>query len=212
MSRQEENNRSRLREQAAALAGLLSGVGEEQAELLEHLSRVYEARARGLERDRERLHRQVGPEHPEVAEIERGVAEIRLRARRLTRAAETARAPAPRVDATTWALSGRVFGPDWEPRSGLTVTLHAEDGSRDDRFGEARTDSAGRFELRGVVGQPSAEAAAAPEAEGPPPVFVHVSTGDATLYAGTRPLIPTVGHADHVEIVLEDIGAPSPKR
>jgi hypothetical protein len=202
MSHQEENSGSRLREQANAFAGLLSRVGEEQAELLEHLSRVYDARARGLERERTYLEQQLGPEHPDVVETERGIGDARLLARRLAREAEGARAPAPRVTATTWVLCGRIFGPDWEPRPNLAVTLHDEKGTRDDRFGEARTDRRGWFELRGHVGKPTVGAAAAPEQEGAPPVFVHVGMADGTTYRDPRPLLPAEGRADSIQIVL----------
>lgn len=176
----------------------IAGADAQRADQLEHLAVARQAKGKGLERERARLAKKLGADHPRVAAIaDRLTANAGMR-RDLSLEVARARTPIPTVDDTTWAFLGVVRDPDLQPVAGITVALYDARGRWVESLGYACTDDNGRFRIE------AKNVAAFKE-----PVFARASSADGTLLAvDENSLTPAGGAIDYREITLSGTATP----
>jgi len=180
------------------LPGVAAKVDALRAGGLKGLDRAAGARQASLQRERRRLTRRLGEDHPRVqavaARIEGAVALRRDLAVELVRA-QTA---SPQPGAQEWALHGYVRWADGSPAPDLTVSLVDGRGQWLRELGHACTDARGYFKLVAHVEHAADGSAAILTA------FVRV-TDDARheLHRGQEALPVLPGVVEYREIVLD---------
>ncbi|HYN86380.1 MAG TPA: hypothetical protein VER32_14115 [Pyrinomonadaceae bacterium] len=170
------------------------GADRLRAERLGHLAALRRAKDAGLRRERERLARKYGEEHPRVAETAARITVNASLARDLDLEAARARVEVPRVDAKGWAVHGHVRDRELKPVAGLTVALYDARANWVESEGFACTDAEGYFRI---------ETRDVGAVEGP--LFLRVLTGQAVhLYADPNPLTPLAGAVEYRAVHLKE--------
>ena len=173
---------------------------------LRGLEGVAQARQAGLERERGRLSRTLGAEHPRVKALALRMEEGAVRLRDLAVEISRAETVAPAVDSSKWVLHGYVRREDLAPAPDLTVALVDAQGQWLRALGFACTDARGYFQLVATVARPGAAAGSAP----PFKIEAHIRITDrqrVQLYRGEEAIPVSPGGVEYREVVLEGAAA-----
>lgn len=168
---------------------------------LKGLDRAASARQASLQRERERLSKRLGSDHPRVkavaAQIE-GAATLRRDVALEVARAETV---SPQVGAQEWALHGYVRWKDLSPAPDLTVSLVDARGQWLQSLGFVCTDARGYFRLLAKV-EHTAESTANIVSG-----YVRVTDGDRKELHRAQEALPVLpGAVEYREIVLDGTG------
>ena len=170
----------------------VAGADTQRGDKLESLQTVRRAKATTLSRERERLSRKLGANHPRVLGMTVKMEANRLLMRDLAVETVRARTDNPEPDAGTWVLHGYVRDNELKPAPHLTVALYDKKARWVEPLGFACTGENGYFRL---------DACELDDVRAP--VFIHVLNSQAShLYADTVPFTPAGGRVDTREIML----------
>jgi hypothetical protein len=199
----------------AEITTALSAADTTGAQRIQELQRVHQARASQSARTAAALKAQYGASDPAVKAAEANVAAETLTAARVGMSQLQAATPDPQVSAGGWALHGRVFDAQVQPRSGFTVFL--VDGSKkyQQAYGFAYTDTGGYFLLNyagpdAAAHDKSAKAAAkSAKVASAPDLFPEVANSKGEpVYLSSTPFEPFPGGATYLNIVLPSGNVP----
>jgi hypothetical protein len=181
-----------------ALPGAAAKVDALRAAGLRGLSQLAEARQAGFERERQRLSRKLGPDHPRVKAVAARIEGAAALRRDLTVEVARAETVSPQAGAQDWALHGYVRWKDLSPAPDVTVSLVDARGQWLQALGFACTDARGYFRIVATVEHAPDGTAAIVSA------YVRVTDADRKeLYRGAEVLSVVPGAVEYREIVLE---------
>jgi hypothetical protein len=184
-----------------ALPAAAARVDALRAAGLRGLDRAAGARQASLQREHERLTKQLGPDHPRVKAVAarlEGAAALRRDVALEVARAETV---SPRVGAQEWALHGYVRSKDLSPVPDLTVSLVDARGQWLQSLGFGCTDARGYFRLVANV-EPTTKSGASIVSG-----YVRVTDSNRKeLHRGQEALAVLPGAVEYREIVLEGTG------
>lgn len=181
-----------------ALPGAAARVDALRAAGLTTLDHATGARASTLKRERDRLARRLGEDHPRVQALAVRLEGATALRRRLAVEVVRAGTESPRVDAQVWALHGYVRCADTKPAANVTVSLVDHVGQYLKPLGYACTDARGYFRITARV-EPAPDGSAAIQT-----AFIRVTDASRQeLYRATEPLPVLPGVVEYREIVLD---------
>jgi hypothetical protein len=187
----------------SSLTEALAQADEAAAGRVQHLQRVYQARASQLSRAAADVKAQAGANEADVTRAEAAVAAARGVSAQLGLVHQQLTTPEPKVPAEGWVLHGHVFAAvsnaEPKPVPGFTVFLVDAAQTYRQTYGFAYTDAAGYFLLKHAG---DAEETRAVE------VFVEVADLKARpVYLSKTPFQPANGAATYQNIMLRE-GSP----
>ncbi|TLD40855.1 MAG: hypothetical protein JETT_2874 [Candidatus Jettenia ecosi] len=187
----------------------LSGTDAERKMGIEGLMRVRDVKATRLEREKLRLSKKLGANHPRVMELTNTIEVNRGLIRDLEVQRDHAGTEIPGIDENTWILHGFVRDKHFKGIPTLTVALYDQQGKWVEQLGYACTDKTGYFKLsyshmRDDREKPWFTTLADKTRQGPQ-VFIRISDQKGMLlYTDKQPVIPEPGQVDYREILLGD--------
>ncbi len=187
----------------------LSGTDAERKMGIEGLMRVRDVKATRLEREKLRLSKKLGANHPRVMELTNTIEVNRGLIRDLEVQRDHSRAEIPVADENTWILHGFVRDKNFKGIPTLTVALYDQQGKWVEQLGYACTDKTGYFKLsyshmRDDREKPWFITLAGKTRQGPQ-VFIRISDQKGMfLYTDKQSLTPEPGQVDYREILLGD--------
>lgn len=194
----------------------LSGVDVERRMGLEGLMRVRSVKAQSLEREKSRLGKKLGRDHPHVVALINKIEMNRGMIRDLTVEVEHAKTEVPTVDENTWVLHGHVRDKNLKGIPNLTVALYDEKGNWIRQLGYGCTDRTGYFKLsysrtKEDVDKPETTIAEGQTKPGPE-LFIHILDQNGNhLCTDIESITPELGRVDYREIILgDDLGICKP--
>lgn len=192
-----------------ALEKGLSGTDAERKMGIERFMRVRDVKASRLEREKVRLSRKLGTNHPRVMELTNKTEVNRGLIRDMEVQRDHAATEIPGIDENTWVLHGFVRDKHVKGVPNLTVALYDQQGKRVGQLGYACTNKTGYFKLsyshmRDDREEPWFTTLAGKTKQGPQ-VFIHVCDRKGMLlYTDKQPLTPELGQVDYRVILLGD--------
>jgi hypothetical protein len=186
-----------------------------RASALTGLQRLRAARANHIQREQERLARDLGDKHPDVLRLKAEWTSDQRFMRNLGVQIDRAQAIPPTVDGRDWILHGYVRNQNLESQPNLTVALFDRGGRWVKGLGHTCTDARGYFQLRYST---AGEAAAREEPKTvsdatQPKLFIRVSNQkQEVLYRDKAPMSAAPGEVKYREIILggESASCPPP--
>ncbi|MCP4401360.1 MAG: hypothetical protein GY801_29180 [bacterium] len=186
----------------------ISGADQLRAMNLKGLHRMHRVKVSGLRREKERLSKKLGPNHPRVVTLTHKIEVNQGLMRDLTIELERAKIEIPDVDENTWILHGFVRNKNLKGLPNLTVALYEKRGKWIEQLGYACTDKIGYFKIiyslrrdNGVNRAPIPIHKAKQGLQ----VFIHILDKQGEqLYVDQRPVVPQLGQVDYREIILGD--------
>jgi hypothetical protein len=177
-----------------------------RASALTGLQRLRAARANHIQRERERLARDLGDEHPDVLRLKAEWTSDQRFVRNLGVQIDRAQAMPPTVDGREWILHGYVRNQDLEGQTNLTLALFDRSGRWIEGLGHTCTDARGYFQLRY---QESTAGKSDPVVATRSGLFIRVSDQkQKILYHDKRPMTVELGQVEYREIVLNVTDTP----
>jgi hypothetical protein len=180
------------------LPGAAARVDAMRAAGLTTLDHATGARESTLKRERDRLARHLGEDHPRVQALAARLESAAALRQRLAVEVVRAGTASPRVDAQGWALHGYVRCADSKPAVDVTVSLVDDRGQFLKGLGFACTDARGYFRITARV-EHAPDGSAAIQTS-----FIRVTDADRKqLYRAAEPLSVLPGAVEYREIVLD---------
>ena len=176
------------------------GLDNERANGLQRLKAFHLIKNDGAVREKKRLTKKYGADHPRVKKVADRLAYNRAAAKELDREIERASIKMPDFDINTWMVHGRVLDKEGLGLSGLTLSICDEKGKWIEPLGYACTDERGYFAIQYRV--ESEKGLKIPEDQ---KLILTVTDANAkVLHKETEPLFVKVGQIDFRLIVLDD--------
>ena len=155
---------------------------------------------KALRKERVRLEKKYGTNHPRVAKIVNRLDYNQAVLPEIETEIALSQIKVPEFDANTWMMHGRVFCQNGNPQPNLAVSLYDEEGQWIKEYGYACTNDLGYFSIQ-VEGTEGAECDSASEK----PLYLTVTDSSfKVLHRETRPFYLAVGIIDYRRIVLKD--------
>lgn len=194
----------------------LSGIDVERRMGLEGLMKVRSVKAQRLEREKSRLSKALGANHPRVTLLTNKIEVNRGLIGDLEIVIDHAKTEVPTVDENTWVLHGHVRYKELKGIPNLTVALYDEKGNWMRQLGYGCTDKTGYFKLsysrtKEDVDKPEitiAEGQTRPGRE----LFINILDQNGNhLCTDIESITPELGRVDYREIILgDDVGICKP--
>ena len=200
----------------AVLTSTLGSADTLASQRIATLARIHQARVAQLTRNATAVTKQYGANSQQAAAAQATVSTQQNTAARVAMMSQQLATPAPEVAANGWALHGRVFSADLQPRQRYCVFLVDANNTWQSTLGFSYTDSTGYFVIHyAPQGEAGNQEAATNEAAAPatPALFVAVVDDKAQpVQIGTTAFQPTTSMATYQNIALPagepPIGAP----
>ncbi len=187
----------------------LAGTDTARKQDFQGLQQVRLTKANSQERERLRLSRKLGQNHPRVQALDRRINYNQGLIRDIQVEIDHAVIDVPDVNENAWTVHGFVRKQDLTGVPGLTVALYDEKGNWIKQLGYACTDRKGYFRLTHGRDEdqplegPAAGATIRTNVSRKRQVFLRVLDQDSNLlYCDNEPLVPQLGKLDYREIVL----------
>ncbi len=179
-----------------------AGLDLQRADGLEDLKTLQKVKEGAGQREKDRLTRKYGADHPRVIKVADRLDYNQGLQKELVLEIERTKIILPEFDVNTWIVHGGVVDSEGTPLSGLTVSLYDEDGEWIRALGFACTDERGYFAIRNNV--KSLESVEVPDM---PKLILTVTDGDGKiLHQETEPLYLKPGQIDYRLMVIKDKG------
>ena len=174
-------------------------VDDERVGGLERVKTIQDTKNESLARERRRLARKYGEDHPRVQKIDSRLAYNQSLLKDLAVETDRSKVEVPAIDANTWMVHGRVLDKIRAGIAGLTVSLFDEKGKWIREMGYSCTDERGYFAITySVKGD---------EKPGAQQLFLTVTDKEhRVLHREKEPLYVRLGWIDYREMVIDDQG------
>jgi len=175
---------------------VLSSADSSVADGLESMKQVQQARLAQQKRALNAAIAQYGAKSAQAQAAQASVTATQRTTARLTVSSQQATTPQPTVDANGWALQGRVYGNNLQPRADYTVFLVDDQKNYLSAYGFAYTDNTGYF----LINYPGP---AAGQTQSTPDLFLEITNLKAQpVYLSTTAFQPVLGTATYQNITL----------
>jgi len=179
-----------------------TGLDQQRASGLERLKILQIVKYDGGGREKLRLTKKYGADHPRVKKISDRLNYNQGLQKELDVEIERTKITIPDFEANTWMVHGGIVNPEGTPLSGLTVSLYDENGNWIEKLGFACTDERGYFAVKYKV-----KSQKAPEIPDKQKLILTVTDGDKNiLHQETEPLYLKTGQIDYRLIALTEKG------
>ena len=194
---------------AESLDSGLSGLDADRKTKLDQLNSVRSIKAKQLQREKERLSKKYGENHPRVQVINTKIESNNVLIKGIEISASNAEVEVPEVNEKAWILHGFVKDKNLIPMQDITVAIYDEEGNWMKVIGYACTDVKGYFrldynaekvrkvnasELNSVKLEVSQQNA----------YYIHLSDKKGNqIYVDKRPLYPKLGQVDYRLIIID---------
>jgi len=169
---------------------------------LARLNMLQNSKHQALEKEKARLAKKYGSDHPRVQKIAARLTYDAGRQKELAREIEKTKITVPTIDVNTWMAHGRVVNAAGVGQPGLTVSLFDESGKWLRQLGYVCTNEQGYFALRYTVA-----AGEQPAIPATTKLFLTVTDGEFNiLHREQEPLFLALGQIDYRLIVLGEKG------
>ena len=174
-------------------------VDNERVRGLERVKTIQDTKNESLARERRRLARKYGEDHPRVQKIDSRLAYNQSFLKDLAVEIDRSKVEVPAIDANTWMVHGRVLDKTRAGIMGLTVSLFDEKGKWIREMGYSCTDERGYFAIT--------YSAKEDEKPGAQRLFLTVTDKEhRVLHREREPLYVRLGWIDYREIIIDDQG------
>jgi hypothetical protein len=191
---------------------------------LKRSQRLLTVKSKSFEREKERLTKKLGKDHPRVKKLSIKLQYYQKRYKVFNDEINKLNINVPKIDSTTYMVHGRVLDQNRNPLFKLTACLCNEKGEWIKELGYCCTDKRGYFSIRNQVSQKDKEQFKAvrlnrmQQVESKweaqfigTPLFIMISDENKKIvYKDSRPLFIRPATIDYREIVLKDISVCTP--
>jgi len=174
-------------------------VDDERARGLERVKTIQDTKNESLKRERVRLTKKYGEDHPRVQKIDSRLTYNQSLLKDLAVEIDRSKVEVPAIDGNTWMVHGRVLDKTRAGIAGLTLSLFDEKGKWIREMGYSCTDDRGYF----AITYPAKE----DEKSEAQRLFLTVTDKEhRVLHREKEPLYVRLGWIDYLEIVIDDQG------
>ncbi len=209
MTQSGKNKKISLDNIAESLDLGLSGVDSERKAKLDQLNSVRSIKAKQLQREKERLSKKYGENHPRVQVINTKIESNNVLIKGIEISASNAEVEVPGVNEKAWILHGFVKDNNLNPMRDITVAIYDEEGNWMKAIGYACTDAKGYFRIdyyaEKVRKVNTAELDSVRlEVSQQNAYYIHLSDKKGNqIYVDKRPLYPKLGQVDYRLIIID---------
>jgi hypothetical protein len=174
-------------------------VDDERVAGLEQVRTIQSIKNESLERERVRLARKYGEDHPRIQKIDSRLVYNQSLLKDLAVEIDRSKVEVPAIDANTWMVHGRVLDKTRAGIAGLTVSLFDEKGKWIREMGYSCTDERGYFAITYSAKEDGKQ--------GSQRLFLTVTDREhRVLHREREPLCVRLGWIDYREMVIDDQG------
>lgn len=184
----------------------LTGADEQRLKGLEGLHRARKAKSVTMNREKERLIKKLGPNHPRVKKLELKAKSNQQLIQNLYLEAERVKTDVSGFNTDAWNLYGYVRDSKQQAQPDLTIAIYDEQGRWLREFGYVCTDQRGAFSIQyPQKGTPAKDISETQK------LFLHVTDkGNNLLFKDETPFFFGIGKLDFREIILPGDRVPCP--